>query len=168
MSGGLDALLAELRRARQVVVMGVGSELRGDDASGLLVTSLLQSYPAPERCVVIAAGPAPEGSLGAVRAASPSHVVIVDAADMGAPAGCVRVLPLEAISDLRLSTHSFSLGMLAHYMTAEFGCHVAVVGIQPASVKMGAPVTGTVRRAAERLATALAGATRGPGLSESG
>ena len=140
--------------ARQVVVLGVGSELRGDDAAGVLVAARLARR-GPSGVHVIVGGTAPENLTAEVRSLSPSHLLIVDSADMGESPGSVRVIVPAEIGGASFSTHSLPLSLLAEYVRRETGCRVTVVGMQPRSVEPGRGVSHEVERAIEETVDAL-------------
>jgi hydrogenase 3 maturation protease len=157
-----------LARPPRLAIVGVGHELRGDDAAGLLVArQLVQAWqqrswsPAGDRLLIIEAGHAPENHTGPIRRFAPDLVLMVDAAQMNEPPGCVRWLAWQEISGLSASTHTMPLYMLAKYLTSELGCDVALIGIQPADTALGAPLSPPVQRAINQVAQALAGSCEG-------
>jgi hydrogenase 3 maturation protease len=82
-------------------------------------------------------------------------VIIVDAADMNAPAGTTRVIDPAQAGGASFATHGLPLGVLAGYLRAELGCKVILIGIQPLSVDYGQSLSGVVDAAAQELADAL-------------
>ncbi len=147
-----------------MVVVGIGHDLRGDDAAGVLAARRLQEYTIKANigathtsplCLVIDAGPAPENVTGAVRRFAPDLVLLVDAADLGEPPGTVRWLDWRETSGLSASTHALPLYVLAGYLVSELGCAVALLGIQPGSTAFDAPPTPAVRAVADAVAASL-------------
>jgi len=146
-----------------VVVVGIGHDLRGDDAAGVLAARRLQGYTIGADVgathmlplLAIDAGPAPENVTGAVRRFAPDLVLLVDAADLGEPPGTVRWLDWRETSGLSASTHALPLYVLAGYLVSELGCAVALLGIQPASTAFDAPPTPAVHAAADAVAAGL-------------
>ena len=151
----LGAERAHLRPgARPVVVLGVGSELRSDDAVGLHVASGVRA--AHLRNVhAIVGGTAPENSTGEIRSLGPSHVIIVDAADMAEQPGTIRVLDPRDVSGASFATHGLPLSVLAGYLGTEIGCTVTLIGIQPSSVAFGESLSLEAREAIRSLVAAL-------------
>jgi hydrogenase 3 maturation protease len=137
-----------------VVVLGVGSEMRSDDAAGLRVAAAVERA-ALHGVHVLDAGPAPENCTADIRRLNPSHLIIVDCAHMGEQPGTLAVFPPAEIAGVSFGTHGLPLSVLAGYLTAEVGCVVAVIGIQPSSVEFGEvvspPVEAAVAEAAELL-----------------
>lgn len=152
--------LAQVKdRAPRVVVVGMGHELNGDDAAGpVIARALVQRAAGLDRLLVIDAGPAPENTTGVLRRFGPDLVLLVDAAQMGELPGAVRWLDGEQTTGISASTHSLPPYMLARYMTAEFGCHVALIGIQPFSNRVDAPLTPGMQAAVEGVIAGLADA----------
>jgi hydrogenase maturation protease HycI len=146
-----------------VVVLGVGSELRSDDAAGLRVTRGIARLRVPG-VHALDGGPAPESCTGEIRRIAPSHLLIVDAADMAEPPGTVRLIDLENIAGASFGTHGLPLSVVADYLRRELGCRVAIIGIQPASLDFGeslsAPVAAAVDETVRCLAECLAAPAR--------
>ena len=135
-----------------MAVLGIGHELRGDDAVGLWLAARLQSLAAGcERLLAVEAGPAPENFTGPLRSFKPDLVVMVDAAFMDAEVGTIGWLSWQDASGFSASTHTLPLHLLATYLTSELGCEVALIGIQPAQLTIGADLTPAVRQAAEEI-----------------
>jgi hydrogenase 3 maturation protease len=153
-----ETLRQRLDGARRVAVLAVGSRLRGDDEAGLLVADALETRDQPTRIPlsIFMGETTPENLTGEIRAYSPSHVVIVDAADLGKRPGTVELVPPDAPSlSTSASTHSLPLEVLANYLRTTVGCDVVILGIQPASIDFGLPPCPAVRQAARRAAAAI-------------
>ena len=122
--------------ARPVVVMGVGSPLRSDDAAGLHVAASLGRASLPH-VTAIEAGPAPENFTSEIRRIHPAVLLIVDCARMGERPGSVNVIGAEEIAGVSFGTHGLPLSVLADYVRQEVGCAVIFLGIEPGSVDPG-------------------------------
>jgi hydrogenase 3 maturation protease len=138
-----------------VCVLGVGSELRGDDAAGVVAVRALAER---STLTCLEGGTAPENYLEKIVALAPATVVIIDAADWGGAPGDVRVFRAAEAGGGAISTHALSLDMIAVYLAERIGVEVMVVGIQPAGFGFGEPLSAPVRAAVERVAAALAAA----------
>jgi hydrogenase 3 maturation protease len=142
----------------RIAVVGIGSELRGDDAAGLALARELGAHlPAgfDERLLLIEGGSAPENASGALRRFRPDLVLMLDAAQLGAEPGAVRWLAASQADGFSASTHSLPLHMLAAYLEAELGCAVALLGIQPAALSFDAPLSPPVKDAVGEVARVL-------------
>jgi hydrogenase 3 maturation protease len=138
-----------------VVLLGVGSELRSDDAAGIRVAERVKAL-GLAGIHALAGGPAPENLTGLIRQLSPSLVIIVDAADMGLPPGTVRLLQSDEIGGMSFSTHTLPLNVLADYLQKETGCSLLIMGIQPRSLAFDGALSAEVAAAVEETVGAIA------------
>jgi hydrogenase 3 maturation protease len=161
MAQSLKTLLKNrLSGAGSVVVLGVGSSLRADDAAGLLVAenlkSLLKHRSLSRRVKIILGCTAPENMTGEIRRFKPTHVIIVDCAQMGRKAGTSLLIEPEAINGVSFSTHQLPLEIFIRYLSQEIGCDSVVVGMEPKNIKFGTVVSPAVMASARKLARTLA------------
>lgn len=140
----------------RVAVVGVGHELDGDDVAGVAAARELATQAAAlDHVLVIDAGPAPENVTGALRRFAPDLIVFVDAAHLGEAPGTVEWLPWQQTEGLSASSHTLPLHMVSRYLESELGATVALIGIQPADISQGAPVSEAVRQAVEEVAAGI-------------
>jgi hydrogenase 3 maturation protease len=144
----------------RVAVVGIGHELRGDDAAGVAVARLLNRLAHSPSLQVIEAGAAPENCCGLLFRFHPDLVLFVDAAQMGADPGTVRWLAWDQIGSgdaagFNVSTHTLPLPILANYLRVELACPVGLLGIQPADISLGDSLSPAVGLAVEATARAL-------------
>ncbi|HVO39802.1 MAG TPA: hydrogenase maturation peptidase HycI [Spirochaetia bacterium] len=132
----------------------MGSELRSDDAVGVLVARRIAEKNL-KGVWSLSGGTAPENFTADVRQISPTHVLIVDSADMGEPAGAIRLLDPADIGGISFGTHALPLGVLAGFLVKETGCRVIVIGIQPESIEFGEQLSSAVRAALEKTVQAI-------------
>jgi hydrogenase 3 maturation protease len=145
-------LTSRLKGATTVVLLGVGSDLRGDDAAGIMLAAKLKNNP---KLTVLFGGTAPENLTGQIKKLKPSHLIIVDAAELKAAPGTVKLLMPEEIGGFSFSTHALPLSVMVDFIRADWPCDVIIIAIQPADVHFGAPVHPAVKRAVEEIAAAL-------------
>jgi hydrogenase 3 maturation protease len=144
-------------RPARVAVLGIGNELDGDDAAGMLVVRALQPLVAGLAGVrVIEAGTAPENFTGTLRRFAPDLVIAVDAAWLGLAAGRAAWLSAKDIDGVGALTHGLPLSMLGRYLTNELGCHFGILAIQVLDTGFGQAVTLPVAAAYRRVARSLA------------
>jgi hydrogenase 3 maturation protease len=144
-------------------ILCVGNPLRGDDAVGRRVAELLTAKltDAGERARgirVVDCGTTPENyiaALGREGTDAPRTLLIVDAAEMGLPPGECRKLSLSELDAVAETSHGLPLSLLL--APFENLMEIAVLGIQPASLRTGAPLSAPVERAARLVAEKIAG-----------
>ena len=141
----------------RVVIVGVGSEFRGDDAAGVLVARNLKKNVKSSNVLVIEGGVAPENFTSEIRKFKPSHVILIDAADFKAKPGTVRLFnDLSVAIGQSISTHKLSLSILSDYLHNQTSVKVSLIGIQPAGAEMGGKMCKEVKDVVDELAKALA------------
>lgn len=173
------------RPSRKIAILGIGNELRGDDAVGVIVARELQESGSARsgllnplsadgfgntalrsrseckcpsganKTLIIDAGAAPEAFTGRLRRFAPDLVLMIDAAQMDLPPGTIRLIEWQDTIGLSASTHTLPLNVVAQYLVAELGCHVAVIGVQAGGNAFDAPLSPAVRRAANEITHTL-------------
>lgn len=140
------------------VIIGVGNELRGDDAAGLVVARLLERKVADGMKVVCC-----EGEPVSLLAAWEGHerAVVVDATQSGAEPGTIRRIaahegPLPPALGTS-STHLLGLADAVELARAlgRLPATTVVYGIEGATFAAGAGLSDPVAAAAERVAAAV-------------
>jgi hydrogenase 3 maturation protease len=109
------------------VLLGVGSELNGDDGIGPWVAQHFHAAGwQPIDCFTV-----PENYTSRVKRLQPTAIVIVDAADMAIHPGEMRIIPLEAMGAASFSTHMLPLSMIVTYLAEATSADIWIIGIQP-------------------------------------
>ena len=150
-------LQAELKGAKKVVILGTGNALKGDDAVGLLVASLLDSHLSrfqKKTIKVLRAYEIIELYLKIIKNIRPTHIIIVDAMNMKRRPGSIKVSQVKARpqtgKDLEDEVSDF-LEKLASVSAAK----IYLVSIQPANLEFGHPITQRTRLAARKIVESL-------------
>ena len=94
---------------------------------------------------------APENLTGEIRAFKPTHLVIIDAAEMGKKPGEAAFIDLDNLSGVTFSTHQLPMKILADYLTQEVGCHISVIGVQPKQLKFDSKASKEIVSATRQL-----------------
>ena len=105
--------------------------------------------------LLVEAGQAPENFSGTLRRFQPDLVILIDAADMGQSAGSVACLDWREAGGWSASTHNLPMNMLSAFLVSELDCQVMVLGIQPAQIGMGQPLSRQVELAEEEIIAEL-------------
>jgi len=143
-------------RPARIAIVGVGNELNGDDGAGpRVVRELASRLPATPGLLLLDAGVAPENFGGPLRRFGPDLVLEIDAADQGQAPGATAWIDWEEADGLSASTHTLPPSVFAKYLVAELGCRVALIGIQPGTLDLNAPLSPAVDRACTSLADLL-------------
>lgn len=147
-----------------MAVLGVGSELRGDDVAGVLVARKLKAWCGrthSKRLAAFAGTSAPENLTGEIARFSPSWVVMIDAAHLGREPGTVEIVTREKIGGLSFSTHMLPAPIVLDYLEKTTGCRSLVIGIQleqtEVLAKPSKSVTGAVKRLVREFQRAFGG-----------
>jgi hydrogenase 3 maturation protease len=138
------------------LVWGVGNALLGDDAVGCRVAELLAERGIP----AVDCGTAPENYVAALSKNPPRALLIVDAVDMGLSPGECGKLSLEELDAAADSSHGVPLSLLLSPFAELF--EIVVLGVQPASLRLGAPLSEPVEKAAIRIAEWISGSGEQP------
>jgi hydrogenase maturation protease len=142
-----------------VLVLGLGNTLLGDDGVGVHVVRRLAGNPDVPPGLRMLDG----GTLGfrLLAALTESHaVIVVDAAQLGEPAGCIRLLDQRALADHvnrggRISAHEAGLVDLLTlaWLDGWAPVRLALLGIQPKFVdwctQLSEPVERSVPQACQ-------------------
>jgi hydrogenase 3 maturation protease len=154
-------IIKQLKGSSRVVLLGVGSDLRGDDIAGILVAQELEKFKPAKRSKikfkVFLGGTAPENLTGSIKKFRPSHIIIIDAAQMKKKAGAIRLLKDSEIRGICFCTHQLPLNMISHYLKASIKSEVIIIGIQPKVIKFGAGVSQEVKKSAKQVAGLIKG-----------
>jgi hydrogenase 3 maturation protease len=150
----IQYLTAGIRSGSKVAFLGVGSPLRADDSVGLYIVKELMSRLMPfagQEFRFCLGESAPENFSGEIRNFGTTHLVIIDAADIGEAPGTMRLIPQDQIGGTSFSTHMLPLKMLTDYLVLTTGCQVFVIGIQPKTLVFGQLISEPVKAAADEF-----------------
>jgi hydrogenase 3 maturation protease len=86
-------LKAFLKGSTRVALLGVGSELCGDDAAGIMVARRLKSSCRKKSGIAVFFGfSAPENLTGPIKKFAPERLIIVDAASFKSKPGAIKII----------------------------------------------------------------------------
>ena len=152
-------LKKKLHNAQRVAVLGVGSELRGDDVAGLLVAQQIGKTIAEQNTSsevrVFIGETAPENLTGEIKKFQPTHLIIIDAAELNKKPGHIEIMEPETIGGTSFCTHSLPLKIVIGYLLESFKFQAIIIGIQPKTLTFGAQPTKEVVAAAKNIAKAI-------------
>ena len=132
--------------------MGIGHELRGDDAVGSEIIQRLQAFRLENTQVLcVHAGHAPENILGRICQFEPDVVLFIDAVSMNMSPGTIRLIEIDEISGEAFSTHALSIKLIANYLKQGLNCDLLILGIQPIQCELGAGMSSSVQLSLESI-----------------
>lgn len=146
----LAAELAPLL-ARPWLLVGVGSDLRGDDAFGPLLARRLAAAGLP----ALDAGTSPESHTGPILRSGAEVLILADVGNLQAPPGTLRLLAPERVAPGGTSTHDPSLRLLIDYLAGQRPIDVRVLAVAPARRGLGQPLSAEVAAALDGAVEAL-------------
>jgi hydrogenase 3 maturation protease len=153
-------LKTRLKGAKRVAVLGIGSDLRQDDAAGILVAAQLDKAAKkkknPYGFKAYLGETAPENLTGEIKRYKPTHLIIVDTIDIKEKPGTILLLSPEMVaSGISFSTHKLPAEVLVNYFMSSFKCQVMIIGIQPGSLDFDKIPSKDVKGAAKEVSAAI-------------
>ncbi len=128
------------------LLLGVGSDIRGDDGIGAFVA---REFEDPE-WEIVDCGPMPENYIIHVDEGIYEDVVLVDAADMNLEPGEIRMVPRKGLGVFTMSTHSIPLSIVMDFLEEKVD-RVFLIGIQPKEMGLKEGLTPELDDAKKRL-----------------
>ncbi len=147
-------LKKNLKGAKKIAVLGVGSALRSDDAAGLLVAEELKKVKIP-KLKVFFGSTAPENLTGEIIKYKPSHIIIVDSVDMEQEPGSILLIDPQVVEGVSFSTHMLPVKMIVDYFLESLKCEIVIIGIQPKTLEFGETVSEEVKKSTIQIADVI-------------
>ncbi|MEM4657489.1 MAG: hydrogenase maturation peptidase HycI [Candidatus Methanosuratincola sp.] len=138
----------------RLLIVGVGNRMRGDDAAGCSTARILRSrLKGKDNVLVMDCGGVPENFTLDMKRFRPSHILFIDAADMGLKPGEARLVEGDELTGGSLSTHKQSLKLLFSILKEGIpGVKIKLLGIQPKTIDFGAGISYQVRKGVRAVA----------------
>ena len=148
----LTALSAALSRTPRLALLGIGNELNGDDAAGVLAVRALRArLTSRPQLLLIEAGLAPEAFTAPLRRFKPDCVILIDAALLDEAPGTIELVDWQQTDGLSATTHTLPPSVLVKFIQHEFGCPVELILIQPEDIDFDHPVSPSVYKAIDSV-----------------
>ena len=144
--------------AKKLAVLGAGSVLRSDDAAGgMIIEALSRSFEGRKNSSLLLCDgeTAPENYSGKIERFAPTHLLVVDAADVGANPGYVVEIDPRDVGGPSFCSHMLPLRIMLEYLQQQTGAQVMLLGIQPKSIAFDGDVSEEIRRAVEAICGAV-------------
>lgn len=145
-----------LKDYKKVVILGIGNEIKGDDAAGPLIARKISALINKNRNVVVFdGGTVPENYTGSIRKENPTHIILVDAVEMKKEPGYIRVVEKDEIANYNISTHAMPVSFLIKYMETTIDAKIILVGIQPKSMGFNEKVSKEVEYSIDKVVKSI-------------
>lgn len=146
----LRSELIENIAGRKIMILGVGKEMRGDDALGPILARRIDGR---VEATVLDVQDVPENYAVRTSDAGMDVALILDAAQMHLPTGSARLLIAADLPPVPGVSHRPSLEMFAAFVRLDGGVETFVLGIQPdmEQVGMGDEMSEEVSRALDAV-----------------
>lgn len=144
----------KLKDAKRIAILGIGSEVRGDDAAGMVVARRLEAHIKNKKIKylrVFLGQTAPENLTGEIKRFKPTHLLMIDAIDINQKAGAVWVLDSHKEAGVSFSTHKMPIHVMKDYLYKSIGCKSIIIGIQPESLAFCEGLSSKIQRCVEKL-----------------
>jgi hydrogenase 3 maturation protease len=127
--------------------LGIGNDMRGDDALGSLLAKKLSNLLKDNQYVTVYdARTVPENFTGAIKKDNPSHIILIDAVDMKERPGYIRLIAKDEIANYSISTHALPVSFLIRYLESTVTSHTLLVGIQPENMDLSNKISSEVEK----------------------
>ena len=136
-------------KSGRVLVVGIGNEMSGDDAAGLMLVNKLN---ASHEILTLDVGTVPESFIGKMIGAEAEMILLVDAVDFGAAPGSVGLFGIGQITNFWCTTHRVPLRLFMEYLRQETSSEMLLLGIQPKSMGFNAAPSAEVEASVSALA----------------
>lgn len=151
-------LQQKLNNCKRLAILGIGSELMGDDAVGVYFVNRFNEARVDEdvssssyEAKAFYGGSAPESMTGEIRKFNPSHLLIIDAANLNQKPGTIELVNSENIEGVSFSTHRLPTRIFMDYLVKSIGCEVLILGIQPKSMNYLALMNSEIEKSMDLL-----------------
>jgi len=145
-----------LAGAAKIAILGIGSELRGDDVCGMLVAKQLEPlFKKNTHVKIFHGGTAPENLTGEIKKFAPSHVIMLDAADTSQQPGTISFIEPDSVGGISFSTHMMPIKIMVDYLKQALGCKSVIIGIQPKSIRFGDKPAKEVLASVNQVASSI-------------
>jgi len=145
---------------KNLLIVGIGNSLKGDDGAGCEAIKNLQLkikndviLSGAKNLNLLDCGIAPENYTKKIKDFNPETIIFIDAVEMKEPPGTVKIIDDKDISSGYFTTHNMPLNLFIDYIKEETKAKIVFIGIQPKSTRFGECLSAPVQKAVEKLAS---------------
>ena len=142
----------------RIVIIGIGNNQRQDDEAGLLVVQNLinEIKKVPDNYYLIEGIGPPQYYIHDINDWKPTHLLMIDAADIGLPSGSIRIIDKKYLSRASLSSHSLSKNTLLDFLISfNPELKIYILAIQAESIMIDGKMTESVSTSVKELTNVL-------------
>jgi hydrogenase 3 maturation protease len=132
-----------------VLIVGIGNEIRGDDAFG---PELIKRIDKKIKAQCLDVGSSPENYIGKIVKLKPDVILFVDSASMEEEPGTAKLIGIDEIPQYGFSTHNMSPKLMIDNINNQLktnpvrngfsnGVNIFMLGVQPKSLEFGEPLS---------------------------
>ncbi|MFX1449489.1 MAG: hydrogenase maturation protease [Promethearchaeota archaeon] len=149
-------LIKKFNSNSRIAIVGVGNEFRYDDIAGLQVVRNIKKQSKdlkPKLDVLLVEGEtAPHTFINEIYEWSPTHLIMLDAADLREPPGTIEFIHKDQIDLYSISSHSMSKNLLIDFLYASLlELDITIIAIQAENIFHEKGISETVKIAVEKL-----------------
>ncbi len=144
------------RGSLRLAIVGLGNELMGDDAVGILIARNLKSLLSDrQNILIIEAGTTPANIAGTLRRFEPGFILWIDAAHIDRPPGSAAWISGSDLTGISCCTHSFPLSHLIEYLKRELSAEMGIIGVQPLTNHLESSVSVEAQESVGRISNQI-------------
>jgi hydrogenase 3 maturation protease len=149
----------ELRKwlygAKRVVIAGIGNPIRMDDYVGVKIVQDLQGK-VSDKVMLIECETVPESYIQQIIDFKPTHVLLIDAANLGLKPGESRLVNPEGLTNFpAFSTHMLPLRVFCEYLIQTTKAKIALFLIEPDKVDFGEGLGSQIKVSAKDITKSM-------------
>lgn len=153
-----EFLISRFRDVKRLAVLGVGSVLRADDAAGILIVETMKCVCESDHYPDVrfyAGETAPENFSGKIRDFCPTHLLVIDAAELGQKPGDIFDIRPEDVGGPTFCSHMLPLKIMIDYLVHETGAAVTLLGIQYKNIDFDTDMTPDIKDTVDEVCKVL-------------
>ncbi|MHA1378423.1 MAG: hydrogenase maturation protease [Candidatus Helarchaeota archaeon] len=151
-----NTLKKKLDQNSRIAIVGIGNEFRYDDVAGFQVLKNLikrSKIKNPTKEILLVEGEtAPHAKIIEIQDWKPTHLIMLDAADLRKPPGTVEFIEKYEMQKFSTTSHSGSKQILLDFLTASIkNLEIIIIGIQVEKIIFEKGISDNVAIAIEKL-----------------
>jgi hydrogenase 3 maturation protease len=147
-----------LKDTKRLVILGVGAELKADDALGIIIAGKLKKKldnKKFENLKIYIGNTAPENFTGEIKNFKPDHLLVIDACDLNQEPGCVMLIDPDVINGISFSTHMLPLKIMLEYLKKEIEFKISIFGVQVSNLDYDGKISSAIKKTINEVTSVL-------------